>query len=146
MPRPFNYSSDAIQVRSTGTPLTASALPIFELLVNQTRSMIADGAGQQPALKTLIHDKAMMLSTERFEGVGAVIPEAQRLEIEKDSIALADAIAQSLSWTIVATIVNFIGTTSEGLPIFSFANTVADPEVQTQLPLTAGQNKVPVPV
>ena len=144
--RPFLFIADATAIKETGQPTTPQGALIFNQLISETKSMITDGSVQD-SLKETIEGKMVELSTQRYLEVNSAMPDGQRLTITEDAEALAEAISENLSFAIVATIFNIIGTTSDGVnPIISYANTPLDPVAPAPIPLTSGNNKVPVPV
>lgn len=143
--RPFIFIADAVSIKATGQPTQPQGALIFNQLISDTRSMIADGAIQD-GLKDAIESKMTELSTRRFLEANSALPAGQVVAIQEDAEALAEAIADNLSFAIVATVFNIIGATDGANPIISYANTPLDPVAPAPIPLTSGGNKVPVPV
>jgi len=148
MPRPFIYTADAESLRETGQPSTPLGLPVFNQLLEQTKTLIESGAGpDRSGLQPLIAQKLNELATARFAARGADVPEGFPVSIEEDAEAIASAISESLSFVILATIFNVVGTVDgQGNPILSYANTPADADSPQPVPLVAGAGKVPFPL
>lgn len=146
MVRPFIFPIDAVAIKNAGQPTLPTGTVIFNQLIADTKSMITDGLVQD-SLKDTIESKLTELSANRFVEVGSTLPDAQRQAIADDAEALAEAMADNLSFVIVATVFNILGSTAtDGNPILSFAMTPLDPVSQVPIPLVAGNGKVPMPV
>lgn len=147
--RPFLFAVDAEAIKTTGSPSTLSGELAFNTLVQEARSMIVDGVGDQESLPEVITEKLKTLAIERYQliGEGVTLPDAMELQISQDSVALAESIADSVSFAIVATLINFLGSsTLTQDPLLSFSMTPADAEQQVPVPLSASATAIPRPL
>ena len=103
MVRPFVFAVDAEAIKNVGQPTLPTGTVIFNQLIADTKSMITNGIVQD-SLKDTIESKLTELSAIRFIEVGSTLPDAQRQVIADDAQALAEAMADNLSFTIVATV------------------------------------------
>tara|TARA_R110000824_G_scaffold67640_1_gene175173 strand:+ start:31 stop:471 length:441 start_codon:yes stop_codon:yes gene_type:complete len=145
--RPFIFSVDAEAIKSGGSPSTLNGELAFNQLIEDAREMIVGGVGDQGSLPDLITEKLITLSTQRHLLIGSDMPEAMKTQLTEDSVALAESIADSVSFAMVATIINFLGSTTLTLdPLLSFSMTPADSEQQVPIPLNASASAIPRPL
>lgn len=136
----FIYSADAAALKATGAPATPTAQPVFAALVSDAASLIADDKGARVGLRT----QMVQALTEQAESAFAALqhdgalPDGMRAEIDARARAMTDAIADAVGYAIVASIVNFVGTSgATGIPILTFATTEATP-LTPALPVRIG--------
>lgn len=132
----FLYPADAAAIKTAGEPITPMAQPMFATLAEEAKSLIVDDKGAHLGLKTLLTNAFIEQSEETFElvGHGAELPDGMREEIEARAEKMSNAISESIGFAIVASIINFHGTTGpDGItPILTYTTAGA---AQLNLPL-----------
>ena len=142
--RPFTYTLDAVSIKESGSPLSPSGSVAFEQLISEAGEMIQNGVGGREGLEGLLAQRLTELARLRFDDT--LIPDAMIEQINDDARVIALSVAESLSFVMVATIINFLGSSAGAQPLLSFAMTPADPVGQVPVPLVASAASVPLPV
>jgi hypothetical protein len=133
----FKYSADAASIKAGGEPVTPTASPVFEALISETQSLIRDNKGERQGLTELITDSMIEQAEAAFTSLAhdGDLPDGMREATQRRAEALSEAISESLSFAIVASIINFHGTSNQsGAPILTYV--VAEPaEVSLNAPV-----------
>lgn len=149
MPRPFSFTPlESAAIAQAGAPSNPIGQSFFEEMIADTKGLIQNGAGlTRSGLQTLIEERMVELATQRFNEQRADMPEGFDTVIREDAGALAEAIADNLSFVVVATVLNMLSKVdAQGLPVISFAMTPADADQDLPVPLVANRVAIPRPI
>jgi hypothetical protein len=126
----FVYPADAAALKTAGTPVTPTAQAPFNSLVNDAKNMIQSDLGARKGLESMLTEALVSSAQQAFGSLDhdGELPDGMRAEIERRASLMAESIAETVGFAVVATIVNFLGTSgASGLPLLTFSAGAATP-------------------
>tara|TARA_R100000027_G_C2196634_1_gene78607 strand:- start:15 stop:494 length:480 start_codon:yes stop_codon:yes gene_type:complete len=143
----FIYPTDAAALKTVGAPTTVTAGPVFDTLVSEAQNLIKEDLGAREGLTTLITNSMIEQAEAAFASLQheGELPDGMRDEVQRRAEALASSISEAVGFAIMASIVNFHGTTGPtGSPILTYV--ALEPAIATlnapALPVSLGLDPV----